>query len=74
MEVVVVVRPHEYLAMAGGRPLQLTTRELQLLPAPVERQGRVVSREELYLTVWGQPYRKSDRSVDVYVGKLRHKL
>ncbi len=60
--------------MAGGRPLQLTTRELQLLAAPVERQGRVVSREELYLTVWGQPYRKSDRSVDVYVGKLRHKL
>ena len=24
--------------------------------------------------VWGEPYRKSDRSVDVYVGKLRHKL
>jgi DNA-binding response OmpR family regulator len=24
--------------------------------------------------VWGEPYRKADRSVDVYVGKLRHKL
>ena len=24
--------------------------------------------------MWGEPYRKSDRSVDVYVGKLRHKL
>jgi DNA-binding response OmpR family regulator len=40
----------------------------------VERAGRIVSREELYAAVWGLPYRKSDRSVDVYVGKLRQKL
>jgi DNA-binding response OmpR family regulator len=33
-----------------------------------------VSREELYRTVWGEPYRKSDRSVDVYVSRLRLKL
>ena len=37
----------------------------------MERQGRIVSREELYRVVWGEPYRKADRSVDVYVGKLR---
>jgi DNA-binding response OmpR family regulator len=40
----------------------------------VERAGRIVTREELYGVVWGESYRKSDRSVDVYVGKLRHKL
>jgi len=28
----------------------------------------------LHVSVWGAPYRKSDRSVDVYVGKLRQKL
>ena len=70
----VEVRPREYLATAAGRPLHLTTRELALLTALVEREGRIVSREELYLSVWGEPYRKSDRSVDVYVGKLRRKL
>lgn len=70
----VEVRPGEYLAIAAGRPLNLTARELQMLAALVERTGRVVSREELYLSVWGRPYRKSDRSVDVYVGKLRQKL
>jgi DNA-binding response OmpR family regulator len=70
----VEVRPSEFLATAGGRPLDLTSRELELLTALVERQGRIVSREELYRTVWGEPYRKSDRSVDVYVGKLRQKL
>lgn len=68
------VRPNEYVALADGRPLQLTVRELELLTALVTRSGRIVSREELYQEVWGQPYRKSDRSVDVYVGKLRLKL
>ncbi len=70
----VEVRPLEFVALIGGRPLDLTVRELQLLTALVERQGRVVSREELYRAVWGEQYRKSDRSVDVYVGKLRQKL
>ena len=57
-----------------NKPLNLTARELELLTALVERQGRIVSREELHRTVWGDPYRKSDRSVDVYVAKLRQKL
>jgi DNA-binding response OmpR family regulator len=68
------LRPAEFLALANGEPLELTVRELELLTALVERQGRIVSRQELYSVVWGEPYRKSDRSVDVYVGKLRHKL
>lgn len=68
------IRPAELTALAGGRPLHLTARELQLLTALAERRDRVVSREELHRVVWGEPYRKSDRSVDVYVGKLRQKL
>jgi DNA-binding response OmpR family regulator len=68
------VRPREFIATVGERPLDLTARELDLLVALVEREGRIVSREELYRSVWGDPYRKSDRSVDVYVAKLRGKL
>ena len=68
------IRPDEFTALANGHPLPLTVRELQLLTALAERQGRIVSRDELYAVVWGEPYRKSDRSVDVYVGKLRQKL
>lgn len=70
----VEIRPTEFMALAGDRPLNLTARELDLLTALVERRGRIVSREELYRTVWGERYRKSDRSVDVYIGKLRQKL
>ena len=70
----VEVRPTEFVAIAGGRPLHLTARELDLLTALMRRTDRIVAREELYREVWGLPYRKSDRSVDVYVGKLRQKL
>ena len=38
------------------------------------RQGAVISREELYRTVWGGELRPTDRSVDVYVSKVRGKL
>jgi DNA-binding response OmpR family regulator len=68
------IRPTEFVALADGRPLRLTGRELQLLTALAEREGRIVSREELYRAVWGESYRPTDRSVDVYVGKVRHKL
>jgi DNA-binding response OmpR family regulator len=68
------IRPREFMALLGGTRLELTVRELELLTALAERHDRIVSREELYRVVWGEPYRKSDRSVDVYVGKLRQKL
>ncbi len=68
------IRPAEFTATLADRPLNLTLRELDLLTALVEREGRIVSREELYRTVWGDHFRKSDRSVDVYIAKLRHKL
>jgi DNA-binding response OmpR family regulator len=68
------IRPSEYLAVAGGRTLALSVRELDLLAALARRPDRIISREELYETVWGGRMRPSDRSVDVYVHKLRTKL
>ena len=68
------IRPSEHLALAGGRALTLSLRELDLLAALARREGRIVSREELYSTVWGAPMRADERSVDVYVHKLRSKL
>jgi DNA-binding response OmpR family regulator len=68
------IRPSEFLAVAGGRALALSVRELELLAALARRPDRIVSREELYRTVWREPLRTTDRSVDVYVHKLRTKL
>jgi len=68
------IRPGEYMALAGGRALALSVRELALLAALARRAGRIVPRGELYTTVWGSELREQDRSVDVYVYKLRAKL
>ena len=68
------IRPSEHLALAGGRALTLSMRELELLAALARREGRIVPREELYRTVWEAPMRADERSVDVYVHKLRSKL
>jgi DNA-binding response OmpR family regulator len=68
------IRPADHAALVDGRPLVLTVRELQLLTELAHNAERVMTREELYRIVWGRSYSKSDRSVDVYVGRLRSKL
>jgi len=68
------IRPADHVARADGRTLSLSVRELDLLAALARREGRIVARDELYATVWGAPLRDQDRSVDVYVHKLRAKL
>ncbi len=66
--------PAAGLARVGGEPVVLSVREFGLLVALLRRAGQVVSREELYADVWGGQLRPDDRSVDVYVHKLRVKL
>jgi DNA-binding response OmpR family regulator len=68
------IRPGEGLVLAYGRALTLSVREFELLVAMAGRAGAIVTREELYGAVWGRELREGDRSVDVYVSKLRNKL
>ncbi len=68
------IRLGEGLVLATGRALTLSVREFELLAAMARRVGDIVTREELYGTVWGGELRAGDRSVDVYVSKLRGKL
>ena len=49
-------------------------RELQLLITLAAHPQRIMTREELYAEVWGGEPRRADRSVDVYVSRLRSKL
>lgn len=68
------VRPSDGLVLAAGRALTFSVREFQLLVALVRSEGRIVSRSDLYSMVWGGPLRDGDRSIDVYVHKVRVKL
>ena len=68
------IRPAEHAALVDGRPLSLTMRELQLLVTLADHPQRIMTREELFAEVWGSQPRRDDRSVDVYVSRLRAKL
>jgi DNA-binding response OmpR family regulator len=68
------ITPDEGLVRARDQVLTLSVREFQLLLALVQHAGGIVSRDELCRAVWGRELRSGDRSVDVYVSKLRAKL
>ena len=68
------VRVSDGLVLAAGRPLTLSHHELRLLVVLLEHVGRIVPRHDLCRLAWGRPLRDGDRSVDVYVHKLRAKL
>jgi DNA-binding response OmpR family regulator len=58
----------------GGRALELSRKEFDLLYALARRLGRVVSKRELMAEVWDQPYGGPDKTVDVHLSWLRRKL
>jgi DNA-binding response OmpR family regulator len=68
------IHPTQGLALAGGTALSLSVREFGLLVALARSGGRIVRREDLYRRVWGGTLREGDRSIDVYIHKLRVKL
>jgi DNA-binding response OmpR family regulator len=68
------VRPSEHVAVVGPQALNLTRHELGLLITLARHRGAVVGREQLASEAWGRPLRNGDRSVDVYVRRLRAKL
>ena len=68
------VRPDQFQAFAHGRSIDLTRREFELIALLSAAGGRVLEREEIYQRVWGYTMAHGDRSVDVFVRKLRAKL
>ncbi len=68
------IRPGEYQLLADGKRVGLTVREFQTFLVLAERPDRVVTRPEIYSLVWGGQMAYRDRSVDVFVRKVRRKL
>jgi two-component system response regulator MprA len=58
----------------GGKVLDLTKTEFDLLHILLEQQGIVLSREYLYEHIWGYHFETNSKSLDVYIGYLRRKL
>jgi DNA-binding response OmpR family regulator len=68
------IRADQFQAFAGGRSVDLTRREFEVLQLLAGAEGKVLQREEIYQQVWGYSMAHGDRSVDVFVRKLRQKL
>ncbi|MCQ9368920.1 response regulator transcription factor [Brevibacterium sp. 50QC2O2] len=63
-----------YTATAGGKNLDLTFKEFELLKYLAQHPGRAFTRAQLLQDVWGYDYYGGTRTVDVHVRRLRAKL
>ena len=68
------IRSDQFQAFVAGRSINLTRREFELLQTLADAEGKVLEREEIYQRVWGYAMAHGDRSVDVFIRKLRAKL
>jgi DNA-binding response OmpR family regulator len=68
------IDPREVQAYVGGESAGLTPTEFRLLYALALEAGRVVTRDELLQRIWGRRETHRDRTVDVFVRKLREKI
>jgi DNA-binding response OmpR family regulator len=69
-----VIDPRTRTAELAGRRLELARKEFELLLALASRPNEVVTKRELLVEVWQQPYGGADRTIDVHVSVLRRKL
>ncbi|MBV8944953.1 MAG: response regulator transcription factor [Solirubrobacterales bacterium] len=68
------IRPDRYDAYVDEQAASLSRKEFELLRQLAAADGRVLEREDIYQRVWGYTMARGDRSVDVFVRKLRTKL
>jgi DNA-binding response OmpR family regulator len=61
-------------ATVAGKPVQMTSREFDLLHFFLSREGEALERQEILNRVWGFDYFGTDRTVDNFINRLRQKL
>ena len=64
----------QHIVLSGGKRVELTFKEYELLRKFMENPGKAFTRDQLRLSVWGDDYASETRTVDVHVGTLRTKL
>ena len=64
----------KFVARKGGRVLDLSPREFEILRYLIRRRGEIVTRDELLDEVWGYESSPVTRTVDNHIAKLRQKI
>ncbi len=69
-----LVDPAKRLVTRGGEPIELTRTEFDILHTLITNAEIVMSRSQLYETIWGYDFETNSKSLDVHIGYLRRKL
>jgi len=64
----------KYAARKGGRALELSAREFEILRYLIRRRGEIVTRDQLLDEVWGYRSTPVTRTVDNHIARLRQKI
>lgn len=68
------IYPEDYVVTYDGVPIELTSKEFEILRLLAKRPDRVFSREQILEEVWKDDFEVFDRVVDVHINSLRKKL
>ncbi len=63
-----------YVILKGGDEIMVPRKEFELLALLMSKKGKVFSREEIFLKVWGDDVIVGERTIDVHVRKLRERI
>ena len=66
--------PSEYTTLPAGKRIHLTKKEFQILMLLLTNRGKVVSKEDIYLSVWGKDIHIEEGAIAVHIKALRDKL
>lgn len=70
----VIIDSERYLTIVNGKELELPKKEFSLLSLLTSKPSKVFTREEIFNHVWGEGVYVSDRTIDVYIRKIREKI
>ncbi|MCG8696563.1 MAG: winged helix-turn-helix domain-containing protein, partial [Bacteroidales bacterium] len=69
-----VIDPEKHLIFINDKEMMLPRKEFRLLQLLTSKPSRVFTREEIFDQIWGTDIFVGDRTIDVYIRKLREKI
>ncbi|MFV0484179.1 MAG: response regulator transcription factor [Bacteroidales bacterium] len=69
-----IIDRERYVVYKDGEELSLPKKEFELLSLLASKPGKVMTREEIYSSIWGESVVVGDRTIDVHIRKLREKV
>ncbi|MFW6219054.1 MAG: response regulator transcription factor [Bacteroidota bacterium] len=70
----IVIDQEKYIVLKDGMEINLPKKEFSLLLLLTSKPSRVFTRDEIFDTIWGSDVFVGDRTIDVYIRKLREKI